>query len=286
MKATPILALALATAAAAGANFPLGTYVYTGSVMNYKNELCSSADRLTVQAVAQDGTILASGRVVDPAESSGVNYRLEVPVSSQASGKSAAIGDELNCVVLSGSGTTNVAAVPFPPVERANAIARVNLVSASAKAFTDGDDGETVLVSDEYLDEIAAMMKRKGKTEYDPFADWDGDGASNYAEYKSGTNPFDPSDRLRITEFERDAADDDHLIEFEYAGGHLYAVDASPTLTNRAWRVAPFKTGSSGGSVQTDVWFPGNEYEDVGTATLYVAPAADSPSMFYTIRVK
>ena len=57
-------------------------------------------------------------------------------------------------------------------------------------AFTDGDDGETVLVSDEYLDEIAAMMKRKGKTEYDPFADWDGDGASNYAEYKSGTNPF------------------------------------------------------------------------------------------------
>jgi hypothetical protein len=31
---------------------------------------------------------------------------------------------------------------------------------------------------------------------------------------------------------------------------------------------------------------PGNEYEDVGVMTLYLAPAADTPSMFYTIRAE
>ena len=84
-------------------NFPLGTYVYRGSVMNYRHEVYSSGNGLTVEAVATNGTVLASCRVTDPV-SSGVNYVLEVPVSSQASAKSAAIGDELTCVVRSDGG--------------------------------------------------------------------------------------------------------------------------------------------------------------------------------------
>ena len=279
-------ALAFLGLTAAAENFPLGTYVYRGSVMNYKHEVCSSADRLTVQAVAANGNVLASCRVTDPVATSGVNFVLEVPVTTEASSKSAAIGDELTCVVRSAAGQTGVSTLAMPAVAAANAITNLNVVGASATSFTkEGEGGETVLVSDDYLAGLAPWMRRYGKSEYDPFEDWDGDGASNYDEYKAGTNPFDPSDRLRITAFApgRDVAT---LLSFEYAGGHLYALDSTPSLTNLTWMAEPFGTAPGEAARQKSVSMPGNEYEDVGVMTLYLAPAADTPSMFYTIRAE
>ena len=264
-------------------NFPLGTYIYAGSVLDYRHEVVAAGAGLTIQAVATNGTVLASSRVTDPVPTSGVNFVLEVPVSTQASAKSAAVGDALNCVVISEGGITNVSAKPLPPVAAANAITNLNVVSASATAFP-YVDGRTVLVSDDYLAGLAPWMQAYGKSAYEPAADWDGDGIPNYNEYKAGTNPFDASDCLRITDFKVGA--DSHLLTFEYAGGHLYAVDSTPSLTNKTWKVAPFRADPAAKSTQKDVWYPGNEYEDIGTTTLYLAPAADSPSMFYTIRAE
>ena len=68
-------------------------------------------------------------------------------------------------------------------------------------SFTDQNGGETVYVPEDYIEGISYLMAFNGKTGYDPFADWDGDGFSNYAEYVAGTNPFDASDLLRITGF-------------------------------------------------------------------------------------
>lgn len=269
---------------ASGANFPVGTYVYAGSVLDFRHEVVKADAGLTIQAVATNGTVLASSRVTDPVPTSGVNFVLEVPVSTQASTKSAAVGDALNCVVISEGGITNVSAQPMPPVAAANAITNLTVVSASATAFPYGDDGKSVLVSDDYLAGLAPWMQAYGKSTYEPAADWDGDGISNYNEYKAGTNPFDASDRLRITDFKVGA--NSHLLTFEYAGGHLYAVDSTPSLTNKTWKAAPFRADSAAKSEQKGVWFPGNEYEDIGTTTLYLAPAADSPSMFYTIRAE
>ena len=283
MRALQVLAGAIAFSAS-GVNFPVGTYIYTGSVLDYRHEVMTADAGLTIQAVAANGTVLASSRVTDPVVSSGVNFVLEVPVSTEASAKSAAVGDALNCVVISESGITNISAQPMPPVAAANAITNLNVVSASATAFPCGDEGQSVLVSDDYLAGIAPFMQAYGKTVYEPLADWDGDGISNYAEYKAGTNPFDASDRLRITDFKVGA--DSHLLTFEYAGGHLYAVDSSPSLTNKTWKVAPFRADPAAKATQKEVWFPGDESEDVGTTTLYLAPAADSPSMFYTIRAE
>ena len=282
-KTACLLCAAGAALAALGVNFPLGTYVYSGSVLDYRHELINSDAGLTIQAVATNGTVLASSRVFDPVETHGANFLLEVPVSSQASSKSAAVGDELNCVVLSDSGATNVSLRPLPRVAAANAITNVNVVSAPSTAFTTSD-GVTVLVADDYLAGIAPWMGMFVKTVYEPSADWDGDGVSNYGEYKAGTNPFDASDRLRITEFRRggDAA----LLKFEYAGGHLYALDARPSLTEGAWKGEPFRVDSPAATGQSTFYMPGNEYEDIGEATIYVVPAASEPSMFYTIRAE
>ena len=269
---------------ASGVNFPVGTYVYAGSVLDSRHEVVTADAGLTIQAVATNGTVLASARVTDPVPTSGINFVLEVPVSTEASAKSAAIGDALNCVVISEGGMTNVSAKPMPPVAAANAITNLTVVSASATAFPYGDDGKSVLVSDDYLAGLAPWMQFYGKSAYEPAADWDGDGVTNYNEYKAGTNPFDASDRLRITDFKVGA--DSHLLTFEYAGGHLYAVDSSSSLTNKMWKVVPFRADPAAKSTQKDVWYPGNEYEDIGTTTLYLAPAADSPAMFYTIRAE
>ena len=277
--------VAFAAPGAAAENFPLGTYIYRGSVLDFRHEVCKAAHKLTVQAIDTNGNILASCRVTDPAVTSGVNFVLEVPVSSSASSKSAAIGDELRCVVTSGGGRTGVSTAAMPPVAAANAITNLNLVSASATAYTKEGGGESVLVADDYLAGLAPWMRRYGKSEYDPFADWDGDGVSNYGEYKAGTNPFDPSDRLRITEF-APGRDTDTIISFEYAGGHLYTLESSLSLTNQAWMAERFSLDPAASARQSTVSIPGREDDSVGVMTIYLAPAADSPSMFYTLRAE
>ena len=269
-------------AAALGVNFPLGTYVYTGSVLDFRHETLTSEADAVIQAVASNGTVLASSRITDPVPSSGVNYVLEVPVSSEASGKSATIGDSLSLVLVTAGVATNVSTRALPPVAAANAITNLTVVSASATTFPYGDG--TVLVADDYLAGIAPYMQAEGKSAYDPAADWDGDGASNYEEYKAGTNPFDPSDRLRITEFR--LQDDSTLLRFEYAGGHVYAIDTSASMTNMSWNASSFAVGTPGAAEQRAFWVKGNEYEDIGEAAVYLAPASSSPSMFYALRAE
>ena len=281
---TALVLVGTVALSASGVNFPVGTYIYTGSVLDYRHEVVTADAGLTIQAVATNGTVLASSRVTDPVPTSGVNFVLEVPLSTEASTKSAAVGDALTCVVISEGGVTNVSSQPMPPVAAANAITNLNVVSASATDFPYGDDGKTVLVSDDYLAGLVPWMQAYGKSAYDAAADWDGDGASNYAEYKAGTNPFDPSDRLRITDFR--LGQDSTLLRFEYAGGHLYALDSSKTLTNKTWMVESFRAGSPAAVPQRSVSVPGTEDEDVGVMTLYLTPASSEPSMFYTIRAE
>ena len=62
---------------ASGVNFPVGTYVYAGSVLDWRHEVVKADAGLTIQAVATNGTVLASSRVTDPVVSSGVNFVLQ-----------------------------------------------------------------------------------------------------------------------------------------------------------------------------------------------------------------
>ena len=77
-KTLAALACASLAAAALGVNFPLGTYVYTGSALDYRHEALTSDAGALIQAVASNGTVLASSRIVDPVESTGVNFVLDI----------------------------------------------------------------------------------------------------------------------------------------------------------------------------------------------------------------
>ena len=83
--------LAAASLAHGAVNFPLGTYVYAGSVVDFRNTVQGAESGLTIYAVAKNGTVLSRCAIVDPDES-GCNFRLEIPVSTFATEKSAAVG--------------------------------------------------------------------------------------------------------------------------------------------------------------------------------------------------
>lgn len=251
------------------ANFPLGTQIVSGSVKNYLNELYASDNAVKVQAADTNGHILAECDVHSAVTgATGENYLLEVPVTSTATGVSIAPGDLIRLYVIDGS-DLKVAAGTVSST-KANADIRANLrvvdiTFFDSKSCYTNEQGK-VAVANEYLALWSAYADGK---QYDPDADEDGDKASNYFEYLSGTNPFDPSDYLAIKDFrltsERTAA-----ITFEYVGGHVYSILATPTLTKPVW--ATEKTV-----------LPATTQDEPGETTIYVVPTEKTPNRFFML---
>ena len=159
-----LAALAVWAGTALAVNFPYGTYVYADSVKNYRNEVIGADPDLKVQAVKTNGVVLATTPITAPT-ASGLNYRLEIPVSSESSDRSAALGEVLNCVIL--GRTRAVSCEPFPPVAEANAVRHVDLMYATTTDLPYGTNG-TARVSDEYLAGIGYIMRAYGHDQYDP----------------------------------------------------------------------------------------------------------------------
>jgi len=266
----------------AAANFPLGTHLIKGTLKDWQNKVLTSSANVTIQAVATNGTVLASTKVADPA-ADGYNFLLQIPLSSTATDSTAAIGDELNCVLVQDSGLS-LAATPLE-VGQANAVSTHVLALIDTKSYTatNGTD-KTVNVAREYVDTIAAWMEAyEIEGEYDPFADYDDDGASNYAEYRAGTNPFDPSDKLAITAYSA-SQNAPHAITFEYAGGRVYGVSTTLSLTNPQWATQPVKKSET--DVEHEqVMFSADE-DDADVTTIYVVPAEGSKSQFFKLEAK
>ena len=235
-KLAGLLLLPLAAMNVAAVNFPVGTHLIKGTLKDWQNKVLTSSAAVTVQAVSTNGSVIASTKVADPT-ADGCNFLLQIPLSSKATESTAAVGDTLNCVLVQESGLS-LAVNPLP-VGDANTVSNVCLAFVNMKSYT--KDGETVSVPMEYIDAIAPWMEAYGKEgDYDPFADYDDDGASNYAEYRAGTNPFDETDKLAITAYAAPQSAP-HAISFEYVGGHVYGVATTRTLTNPQWAVQPVK---------------------------------------------
>ena len=264
---------------AASVNFPLGTHLYKGTLKDWQNKVLTSSSTVTIQAVATNGTVIASTKVVDPS-ADGYNFLLQIPLSSAATDSTAAVGDTLNCVLVQDSGLSF--AVDPLTVGEANDVSSVSLAFINTKSYSKGED--TVVVPTEYVDTISIWMEAyEIDGEYDPFADYDGDGMSNYDEYRAGTNPFDDTDRLAVTNYavQQNAP---HAISFEYVGGHVYGVATTLSLTNPEWATQPVKNSET--DVDHDQVMPSADEEDVGVATIYVVPAEGATSQFFKVEAK
>ena len=274
----PLAAMSLPVGAAA--NFPLGTHLFKGTLKDWQDKVLTSSSAVTIQAVATNGTVIASTKVADPT-ADGYNFLLQIPLSTIATDSTAAVGDTLNCVLIQESGLS-LAATPLTAGD-ANAVSSVSLEFINMNSYSKEGQG-TVKVPSEYVDTIATWMEAyEIAGEYDPFADYDNDGASNYAEYRAGTNPFDPSDKLAITAY---AAPQNalHSISFEYVGGHVYGVATTTSLTSPAWTTQPVKKSATDPERAQVV--PSADEEDVGETTIYVVPAEGATSQFFKVEAK
>ncbi|MBR0056040.1 MAG: hypothetical protein IJP66_01810 [Kiritimatiellae bacterium] len=271
-----------AMSAAVAANFPVGTYLIKGTLKDWRNKVLTSTAAVTIQAVNTNGAVIASATVADPT-SDGYNFLLQIPLSSKATDSTAAVGDRLNCVLIQDSGLS--LAVDPLPVGEADTVSSASLSFVNMQSYTSSDDPETtVSVPVEYIDTIAAWMEAyEIEGDYDPFADYDEDGASNYNEYRAGTNPFDSSDALAITQYTapRSAL---HSLSFEYAGGHVYGVATTFSLVNPQWASQPVKSSET--DADHEQVMPSADEEDVGLATIYVVPAEGATSQFFKLEAK
>ena len=277
-----MLAAMSAGSAAAAANFPVGTHLVKGTLKDWQNKVLTSSAAVTIQAVATNGTVIASAKVADPT-ADGYNFLLQIPLSSTATDSTAAVGDTLHCVLVQESGLS-LAANPLV-VGEANAVSTVSLAYVNMKDYTSTDGtGTTASVPAEYVDTIAAWMEAyEIEGDYDPFADYDKDGASNYAEYRAGTNPFDATDKLAITAYSA-PQNAPHAISFEYAGGHVYGVATTLSLTNPQWATQKVKKTET--DAEREQVMPSADEDDVGVATIYVVPAEGAKSQFFRVEAK
>ena len=277
-----IFAAMTAASVAVAANFPVGTHLIKGTLKDWQNKVLTSSAAVTIQAVATNGTVIASTKVADPT-ADGYNFLLQIPLSSTATDSTAAVGDTLNCVLVQESGLS-LAANPLA-VGEANDVSTVSLAYVDMKNYTSTDGtGTTASVPAEYVETIAAWMEAyEIEGDYDPFADYDKDGASNYAEYRAGTNPFDATDKLAITAYSA-PQNAPHAISFEYAGGHVYGVATTLSLTNPQWATQPVKKSET--DAEREQVMPSADEDDVGVATIYVVPAEGAKSQFFKVEAK
>ncbi len=278
---TVVLAVVLAALNAVAANFPVGTHLVKGTLKDRQNNVLTSSAAVSIQAVATNGTVLASTPVDNPS-ADGYNFLLQIPLSSTATDSTAAVGDQLNCVLIHETGLA-LAASPIT-VGNANAVSSLVLEFVNMQSYTNSA-GATVNVPAEYVDTIAAMLEDEGieGEDYDPFADYDHDGVSNYNEYRAGTDPFNPDDKLEVKAYTASQSAP-HAISFEYVGGHIYGVETTLSLTNPQWALQKVKKTET--DSEHEQIMPSDDEEDVGLATIYVVPAEGATSQFFKLEAK
>ncbi len=285
LAATAVAFAALhAAGVAAAANFPVGTHLVKGTLKDWRNKVLTSSAAVTIQAVNTNGSVIASTTVADPT-ADGYNFLLQIPLSSTATDSTAAVDDTLNCVLVQDSGLS--LAVDPIRVGHADTVSTVSLTFVNMKSYTSTDDKgneTTVYVPAEYVDTIAAWMEAEEiEGDYDPFADYDHDGASNYAEYRAGTNPFFEFDKLAISAYDAPQSAP-HALSFEYVGGHVYGVATTFSLVNPEWATQPVMKSET--DSEHEQVMPSADEEDVGMATIYVVPAEGAESQFFRVEAK
>ena len=119
---------------------------------------------------------------------------------------------------------------------------------------------------------------------FDPRKDYDGDGASTIAEAFSGTNPFDPDDKLKIVSFKRGGQDGSKdLLAFTAHPGRVYSVEVSESLDGKSWNTKKLSSSETGEPVNY-ISVPASATSEQ-TPTVYLLPETGR-SAFFRVRAE
>ena len=256
---------------------PYGTHIVKGTFKGDYNTVLWENTTAKVRLQRADGTVISESSVL-AANGEGVNFILEVPVASQSTASACVVGEVLDAALIVGKES-----IVVPACLKVDTPLKVGMVSVNCtevKSFTNPKDGTLVKIPVVYLDEVQSYLEA-GQT-YDPWADYDHDGHSNYEEFLAGTIPFDETDYLKIMEFEKGV--ERLRLKFESVGGHVYAVSSKDALAHPEWMARKVRKSADGEEIQQIL----GEGEDgaPGVAEIFITPVADKPSEFFKLEAK
>lgn len=266
-------ALALAAPAA---SLPVSfvPFTFAGRITDYAHVAYDADAVVEVRLKALDGTLLAKTTTRTSGGTS-YNYALPVPIATEALKGYALVGDQVVFEFVDPNGRIyrGLVSAADAVIGNPGTVKTLDVVLA-----TDSDhDG----VADEYLESIEYWMWLHGiEGPYDPNADYDGDGHSNYAEYVAGTNPCDPLDRFSVRQMALDQGIEGYIcLRIPITQGRSYSVLETPQLERPAWK--PTEISQEDGP---SVLHLNTGATEVGYRTIFVKK--DGPRHFYKVTVE
>ena len=256
---------------------PFGTYLVQGTFKGDYNTVLRDSGITAVRARRADGAVIAEAKV-SPANAEGVNFIMEIPVASASTPSACAVSESLDCVLVNSEGTLDVP--NCLKVASPTKVGKVVFNCTEVKSFTNPADGSVVEIPTAYIAEAESFLP--AGTAYDPWADYDHDGVSNYAEYLAGTIPFDETDYLRVREFGPKGGK--LALKFEHVGGHVYAVSSANTLAQPAW--AKKRVRKDANSAELDQVVADDADGEPGLTEIFITPANGATSEFYKLEAK
>lgn len=279
--ATSAALLALVTflpAAVAFADDPavaLPPFVVVGRVVDYD---CAGLKSAEVR-IRKGSQLLARGTVGSFGRDTPVNYSVAVPMANRDIATAATAGDELAVEIDTGAAVyadTNLVVSAVSP----GRTIKLNLKAAVCT----NDKG----VADQYLRDIRWDLEDMGLTmaDYDPNADYDGDGVSNYMEYLAGTDAFDAADAgLKILSWRAVPGNDDVMeATFLPSRGRAYSAQRAQTdgLDAMVFEHRSHQTGPAPDAPEENYLITEDEDPEVRAVYLY----KEGSSSLYRLRLE
>lgn len=270
------------TAAHGAPTVSVPPFVYTGRIVNYEGDSYDSVATKKAEIRARkNGKLIARSTIAALEGDTSANYTLVIPMSTDSSATDAAYkGDKLTFEIAADSSSevyteTNA----FVAVGNPGRTAVVNVRVAKCTKV----EG----VADDYIDALMTYIAEEGLADkyptYDPNADWDGDGVSNYNEYLAGTNPLDKEDSLKILTWEA-VAENKNVMALTFLPGRNRAYSAIRRAPDSSdpFTVTPHQTSPIVNGTQHNYFITGSE--DPQVRVLYLLKVGDAS--LYRLRLE
>jgi len=238
-------------------------FTFAGRIVDYAHVAYDAKSCVEVRVKAKDGTLLAKTKTATYGNTA-YNYIIDVPVASQAISRHATAGSEVVFEFVDPDGSIYQGLVPVGKAVIGNP-GESSMVDVILSHDLNHDG-----VADEYVETLEYMMWKHGIATYDAQADYDGDGANNYAEYVAGTNPFDATDKFSIREMaEQEGYEDYVALRVMVTEGRTYTVLTSGALDKDVsqWVKSEFAVNDPSASLQRRIT---TGVSETGYRTIYV----------------